>query len=149
MLGWCLAATSLCGGENFHAAPKVCSTTTGGIRGRLIHLTDDLPVAAATVTCIGTNGRGYSSTSDTQGHFRIGMLPPGHYRISATKPTSRGDWMLLPPGDIEVRADCWTVATTPPFGICGNGADQWIRLEQGRTAFRFDPEGWVGLTLGP
>ena len=99
--------------------------------------------------CIGTDGRRYGATSDADGRFWLGMLPPGPYWLSAVKSTNNGEWALLQPGGIEVLAGSWSIATQPSFGVCGNGIEQWIRLESGSAAYRIEPSAGIGLTLRP
>lgn len=57
------------------------SAQTGSLDFRVI-ATGDVPVAGASVTLEGPNGRTYSGATQRDGHFRLANLAPGVYRFT-------------------------------------------------------------------
>ena len=103
---------------------RVVTLSTGGIRGQIIDKQSS-PVPAVRVLVFRDNHIIAFSESDTQGHFKIGCLPPGQYQFK----TFKDGCLPIIIDKITVKSGHWFTPTAgfwiPP---CGNDYRTGIQL---------------------
>jgi hypothetical protein len=74
----------------------------GSISGKVINAANGSPISHALVVARQGDGFGFGSAlTDSSGHYRIGPLPAGHYKVAAM---TRGFFPSVYPEPVEVRA---------------------------------------------
>jgi len=97
----------------FEAPPPA---VRGSVEG--VVLTNETPLAGATVVLAERNGRPHSAQTDAQGRYRIDDAPPGQYSLAAIAPhfaESRLQDKLGLPGLVTIQAD--RVTEAPPITL--------------------------------
>ena len=84
------------------------SATTGGLKGQ-VHDPKDHPVPGAQVSFTGPDGRHWVATTDGQGVFQAGELPPGEYLVELSKARHRG--ARYP--KVLIKAQAWLLGVAP------------------------------------
>jgi hypothetical protein len=86
--------------ERSHPAANFISSTTGGIRAKII-LSNGMPVAGVALQAIHEDGRSWTTLTSENGEFRIGLLPPGKFTLRYSKDGYEGyqnKWLVVRPG---------------------------------------------------
>jgi hypothetical protein len=113
-------------------ARPIISSTTGGIRGK-VTISSGMPISGATIAVSATDGRIWVGVSNSDGEFRIGLLPPGVYRLAVKKnghtPYSQKD--------LRVKAGAWLVPNGNRFDPCGTGIEHPLRLQSEVASYEF------------
>lgn len=84
------------------------SAATGGLKGQ-VHDQRDQRVPGVRVSLTGPDGRRWVATTDGQGEFLAGELPPGEYRVELSKAGSLG--ARYP--KVLIKAQAWLLGVAP------------------------------------
>ena len=84
------------------------SATTGGLKGQ-VQDPKGLPVPGVQVTLTGPDGRRWGTTTDGQGDFLAGDLPPGEYLVELAKARHLG--ARYP--KVLIKANAWLRGVAP------------------------------------
>ncbi len=89
-------------------ARPTLSLGTGGLKG-LVQDVKGQPVPGAQVRLLGLDGRRWVATTDAQGAFKAGELPPGEYRVELSK----GKQAAVASGDVLIKPNAWLLGVPP------------------------------------
>jgi hypothetical protein len=84
------------------------SATMGGLKGRVLDQRDQ-PVPGVQVSLTGLDGRRWLATTDGQGEFKAGELPPGEYLVELAKARHQG--ARYP--KVLIKAQAWLLGVAP------------------------------------
>jgi hypothetical protein len=84
------------------------SAATGGLKGQ-VHDQGDQPVPGVRVSLTGQDGRRWVATTNGQGEFLAGELPPGEYLVELSKAGSLG--ARYP--KVLIKAQAWLLGVSP------------------------------------
>ncbi len=89
------------------ARPSI-SAARGGLKGQ-VHDQKDQPIPGVQVSLRGPDGRRWVATTDGQGIFQAGELPPGEYLVELAKARHLG--ARYP--HVLIKANAWLLGVAP------------------------------------
>lgn len=89
-------------------ARPILSLGTGGLKGQVQDV-KGRPVPGAQVRLLGLDGRRWVATTDAQGAFKAGDLPPGEYRVELSK----GKQAVVASAKILIKPNAWLLGVPP------------------------------------
>lgn len=128
-------------GEQPLPAPGDLSAGTGGVRAQ-VRDGSGVPVVGAEVRFRTGDGRRWTVTTDPQGRFRAGGLPPGDCEMSAHRPGWSGEVRRL-----RIQAGAWLLGVEAPGAPIRRAGTKTLRFA-GPATYEADP-GAVKLPTRP
>ncbi len=121
------------------ARPSI-SAATGGLKGQ-VHDQRDQPVPGAQVSLTGPDGRRWVATTDGQGAFQAGELPPGEYLVELSKARHLG--ARYP--QVLIKAKAWLLGVAPRSNEAPQPSHPQLRLV-GPATYATPPALFVPMT---